>query len=130
LNPGATGSGQITATQPAPGIVRVDYNGVFYYGTTTPVTMGLQFDVALGVLTIDNFNPNGSTSNTMLGLSAGTPLCTDLGPTTFGMGILTSAPAGYGMIYSLGAASTLFPTGMTRIDFIPNLTATYDWIGS
>lgn len=130
LNPGAAGSGQITVTQPAPGLVRVDYNGVYYYGTTTPCTMGLQFDVALGVLTIDNFNPNGSASNTMLGLSAGTPLCTDLGPTTFGVGVLTPAPAGYGMIYSLGTANTLMPTGMTRIDFLPNLTATYDWIGS
>ncbi len=129
LNPGTVGSGQITATQPAANIVRVDYNGVFLFGNATPFTFGLQFDGGTGVVSLDNYNPGIAATNFMLGISRGAGLATDQGQAVYSTGVLTPAPALNGMIYKLGAANAMFPVGMTRIDFVPN-AGVYDWIGS
>ena len=141
LNPGSAGN--VTVSNPATNVVRVDYSGVPYSGTSTNNTFGIEFDATIGLVTIDGLSgilPQtgtfGSGDDQILGISPGTLLgATDPGNTSFTANGSGTAPLstdvllefydstlGGGMIASvLAGTSTIF--------FAPDPTNTpnYQW---
>ncbi len=127
LNPAT--SGNITISTPTPGIVRVSYNAVPYFGTTNPVTFAVQFDGILGTVSIDGLNtiPTG-TGQQFLGMSPGVlGPATDPGQAAFALGGPFAPPNATDMIYRVGTQGTL-ATGLVRLDFVP-VGNNYVWYG-
>lgn len=127
LNPAAGGS--ISISVPGPNRIRVDYLGVFYFGTLTPSTFGVEFDGLTGMVTLDSLNTAGThTANQFLGISPGVlGPATDPGQTAFAVGGPNFMANATDMIYRFGPAGSLVP-GLTRIEFLP-LANGYAWIG-
>jgi hypothetical protein len=138
-NPGAAGSGNITVSNQG-GVVTVSWNGVFYFGTTTPCVWNVVFNPTNGEVTINTPSvlPNpaglGGGDAQMLGISGGVTNTATLGaninfttgipglgtlPTDmlydFWDGLVASAPGGINTVASIGlSAGVLFtPTGNT-----------------
>lgn len=145
LNPSAGGS--VTLSRPGATAVRVDWTNVPYFGTTTPISFGVEFCLICGATTIDGLpgivaNP-GSTStgdNQFLGMSPGAVGgATDGGATLFTVG--GGLPAnGTDMLYDFynyttGGGTGLVPSlnggSLMAIAFTPNgaVAPSYGWVG-
>ncbi len=131
LNPGTAGSGQIDVTNPAPGIVSVNYNGVWHFGATSAansVTYQIVFDTISGAIAMNGLSGilPGTASAEFLGMSPG-GAATDLGATPFTIGG-TILGTGNQMIYELNAA--IATPAVNTLTCIPNMNGNYDVIGS
>ncbi len=129
FNPAAGGS--ITMTEPAPGVINVAYNGVAYFGTTTPNTFQLQLDTNTNWLAIAGLTGLAAgTGNMLIGVSGGDVVgATIPAPANFSPGGLPTVGAtanATDMIYALGVRGSV-TSGITRIDFFPNSYGNYDW---
>ena len=77
LNPAAVGSGNITITNPGPGLISVNYNGVFRFGSvvaTNAATYSILFDTVTGNISIDSLGgvlPTPAAMAMWIGISAG-----------------------------------------------------------
>ncbi len=138
-------SGNITISSPGMSRVRIDWNGVPYWGEpTAPVTLGLEFDSASGEVTLDSLlqvpiNPRNNSpysgQNQFLGLSRGGPNAIDLGTSAFAPNFVGTGPAN-AMLYDFlnaagpgGLAPTLF-TGLDQLRFVPAAGGGYAWVGN
>jgi hypothetical protein len=148
LNPTTVSGGAITASQPAPGLLRVDYVGVAYdLEPTAPVTFGIQFDTTTGTVQLDGLtgivaNPQttflATADSQYFGMSRGSG-ATDGGISTFAAGSVGLALSPTAMIYDWygavaggpGRVNSLVPGTLNSIVFTPSLTAApnYDWAG-
>ena len=141
-------SGTITASVPAPGLVRVDWNALQYQGEFTSLnTFGMMFDTTTGIVQLDGLagiipNPQvtftAANDSQYLGMSRGAG-ATDGGITTFaagGSGVSASATRmwydWYGAVVGgAGLVNSLVPGTLNSVVFTPSLTAigNYDWAG-
>ncbi len=132
--------GTMTVSSPGPGIFRVDYNQVRYFGSTLAsqlATFGIQFDANTNGVALDGLagitDPTPLAVTMVLGISMGNLGATPGAATAFTIGGPNSLPLVTDMIYSSGQAGTLTP-GLSRIDFTPiqgGPTGTgYAWTGS
>jgi hypothetical protein len=148
LNPSLVTGGAVTASQPAPGLLRVDYVGVAYdQEPTATVTFGIQFDTITGMVQLDGLtgivaNPQlvfAATSDSQyFGMSRGSG-ATDGGITTFTAGGSALALSPTAMIYDwygavvggAGRVNSLVPGTLNTIVFTPSVTAApnYNWAG-
>lgn len=140
MNPGIVGSGQISISSPAAGIIRADWNGVRYFNSTLATqtaTFGIQLDGNNGVVTIDGLggitNPSPLLRDMFFGISKGNLGATNGGATTFGVGGPNDPAGPHDMIYAFGQAGTLTP-GMNSITFTPTILTggidSYSWTGN
>lgn len=147
LNP-LVSAGTITASQPAPGLIRVDYVNCGYAGeATTANTFGIQFDTTTGIVQLDGLagivaNPQNVFSalydSQYLGMSRGAG-ATDGGITTFAAGGAGTAVSPTSMWYDWygalvggqGRVNSLVPGTLNAIVFTPSTTVVgnYDWAG-
>ncbi len=136
LTPNSGGS--IVASVPAPGLFRVSWTSVPYYGSPgLQATFYVEIDTVSGAVTISGitsfltFPPVTGISNSMfLGLSPGGPGgATDPGQTTFFVGGPVNGPNNAtDMVYMFGQAGPLVP-GLNALVFTPNASGNYDWTG-
>ncbi len=148
LNPALAPGSSITATQPVPGIIRVDYVNVpFDTDAAALNTFGIQFDTLTGQVQLDGLtgivaNPQTVLStlydSAYMGLSRGSG-ATDGGLTTFSVGGSGSAVSPTAMWYDwygavvggAGRVSSLTAGTLNAIVFTPSPTIVpnYDWAG-
>ena len=135
--------GNITITSPAPGKVRIDWNGVPYWGEPfAPVTFGIELDSNNDSVRLENLlsvpaNPQVfnfySGQNQFLGMSPGGNAAS-FGTTMFGPGGSGSMP-GNAMLYDFfswtgfGGLATSFYTNVDAVQF-PPAGSGYSWAGS
>lgn len=124
-------AGNVTLTSPNPSALRIDFVGVPYFGPTTTVTFGIEFDATLNTVKLDGLAGIGiepANAPQWVGISGGAVVgATDPGVTSF-------SPAGSGftanatdMLYNLGAGGML-TTGLTSITFVLNGLNNYDYL--
>lgn len=148
LNPALSATATITASQPAPGIIRVDYANVPYDTDAGAMnSFGLQFDTLTGSVQIDGLtgivaNPQTVLSalydSAFLGMSRGSG-ATDGGLTTFASGTSGVALSPTAMWYDwygavaggAGRVGSLTSGTLNAIVFTPSATIVpnYDWMG-
>ena len=148
LNPSIGVGGLITASRPAPGLIRVDYVNVAYdFEPTALNTFGIQFDTTTNMVQLDgltgivanpqvNFVATGDSQ--YFGMSRGAG-ATDGGITTFtagGVGLAVSPTAmwydWYGAIVGgAGRVNSLIPGTLNSVVFTPSIAVpgNYDWAG-
>lgn len=141
LNPSA--GGNVTINRPAPTAVRVDWTNVPYFGTTTPVSFGIEICLLCGAVTVDGLNgiaPNPSSlpggDSQFLGISPGFPVATDGGASLFVGGGIPANPTD--MIYDFydasvgvtGIVPSLDGTGVVGVAFTPHppVMPSYGWV--
>ncbi len=106
----------------------ISWNAVPYFGSAIPNTFTLSLDAA-GTVLFDTLNTLGvQTYNAWIGISRGNTGATDPGVTTYALGGPNAGPAGNGMIYNFGPATTI-TAGITQLMFLPNAGGNYDWAG-
>lgn len=132
LNPAAGGS--ITINSPAAGVLDVAYAGVTYFGGTGTATFNLALDTNTGIASIIGLNTIGTgTGQQLIGISGGIGIgAVDAGPTIFspaGAPSFGSALNLTNMTYQLGTQGGV-TSGITRIDFLPNVIGSFDWLSS
>jgi len=146
LNPHpVSGGGNITVDSSAPGVVRVNYNGVIYYGqSAAPNTFAVVMDTNNGDLTLDGLTGIGNNPAVVgsaagdaqfFGISGGLAVgATDPGTTLFTSGG-TGAPAlPTDMLYDLhpagaaGVCPSLAPGTLSSVIFSP-AGGGYLWLG-
>ena len=142
LNPSAAGTVTLSTPAAGSGIVRVDWQGVPFWGQSATATFGVEFDSNTNDVTIDNLslmqeNPTMTSSGDaqFLGLSSGVLAgATDGGTTDFSSG--TGTGSGSDMLYDFlasGSANGLvpsllpLPSSFDRIIFSP-VGGTYTWV--
>jgi hypothetical protein len=148
FNPALAVGSSITASQPAPGLLRVDYVNVPYDSDPTPLnSFGIQFDTTTGQVQLDGLtgiatNPQtvltAASDSVYMGLSKGAG-ATDGGLTTFssgGSGTAVSATAmwydWYGAIAGgQGKVNSLMAGTLNAIVWTPSGTVApnYNWMG-
>jgi len=132
-----TSAGAITVSNPQPGIVRVEYTAVPYYGQIATVDFFMEFDLGSGIINISGLSGIGNHpqgDNQFLGMSpGGGGYATDPGGINFSP---MSASSGIGvagsvgdMLYDLGPSPlSSIASGLDAIYFVP-MNGNYQWFG-
>ncbi len=146
LNPHpVAGGGNIILDSPLPGVVRVNYNGVIYYGQPgSPNTFAVVMDTTTGDLTLDGLAGIGSNPAVagsaagdaqFLGMSGGNAVgATDPGATLFAAGSAGASVLSTDMIYdqhpagTAGVCPSLVPGTLSSGTF-SHAGGGYLWIG-
>ena len=131
LSPNVGGS--VTATSPAPGIVRVDYSGVPYFGqAVATASFGIELNCFTGDVMIDGVQgimQDPSNVPMFLGVSPGVVgPATDPGASVFMPGAVGAAGAATDMTYEFGAGSVpAVAAGVTTLLLTPDGGGNYTW---
>lgn len=138
--------GTVTVSAPTSSRLRVDWNGVPYFGETQPISFSIEFNAASGAVELLGLtgvatNPQGvglatAGDRQFLGISPGLAGgATDPGPVIFTVGGFGSGGATE-MLYDwydhVGGGTALVPSilgGLDRVRFAPNGSGGYDWTG-
>ncbi|MSR75075.1 MAG: hypothetical protein EXS14_06370 [Planctomycetes bacterium] len=148
LNPTTVVGALITASQPAPGLMRVDYTNIAYdLEPSVTINFGVQFDTTTGMVQLDgllgiNANPQigflATADAQYFGMSRGAG-ATDGGTTTFaagGSGLAVSPTAmwydWYGAIVGgAGRVNSLNAGTLNTVLFTPSalMAPNYNWAG-
>lgn len=122
LNPATVGSGGVTITNPAPGQISVNYNGVWRFTTgsaTNMVTCSFLFDQNgnIDMLGLGGILPTPAAAAQFLGISAGNGAAAGAS-TTFAPGPV-ACPAGT-MLYQFTTGVPIATPGVGQISLIPD----------
>jgi hypothetical protein len=129
-------AGTVTLSNPAPGIVRVDWANVPYFGQAASTnSFGVEFNSFTDDVLIDGLagvvaNPGGG--GTFLGMSPGnTGPATDPGNAPFAAGAAGAAANATDMLYDFGTGIplTLATPGLSSIQYTPDGGGNYIWFG-